>query len=83
MAKSIAAYHVISPQPAKAVIQGMTTANCCIVVDFAASKPSAPAGPSKWTTNRNASVFVQMWVMRSAKSTAPGPAKVPLSNWLL
>src|SRR5436853_6888360 len=59
--------------------QGMMTANCCIAVDFAASKPGAPAGPSTWTTTRYALVLVQMWVMRSAKSAAP----VPVSSWLL
>jgi hypothetical protein len=50
--------------------QGITTANVA-------------AGPSKWMTTRYALVFVQMWVMRSAKSTALGPATVPLSSWLL
>ena len=32
--------------------QGMTTANCCITVDLAASKPGARAGPSTWMTTR-------------------------------
>ena len=65
------------------VFQGITTANCCVTVDFAALNPGVPAGPSKWMTTRYALVFVQMWVMRSAKSTALGPATVPLSSWLL
>ena len=40
--------------------QGMTTANCCVTVDFAALNPGVPAGPSKWMTTRYALVFVQM-----------------------
>ncbi len=71
------------PPALKTVLYGMTTANCCIVVDFAASKPGAPTGPSKWTTTRNDFVFVQTWVMRLANATPPGPATAPLSNWLL
>jgi hypothetical protein len=41
----------------------------------------APTGPSNPMTTRYALAFVQMWVMRSVKSTAPGP--VPLSSRLL
>ena len=48
------------------VFRGDPTANCCITVDFAASKPGVPAGPIRWMTTRYAPVFVQMWVMRSA-----------------
>ena len=53
---------------------GMTTANSCINVDFAAANPAAPAGPCDWIVTRYFLVLVQMWVERSAKSSsARGP----------
>ena len=62
----------------------MTTAKSCISAVFAASKPGASAGPSRWVVTRYLSVLVQMWVMRSAKSSVPGdPRYVPVSFWLL
>ena len=39
--------------------QAITTANCCVTVDFAALNPGVPAGPSKRITTGYALVFVQ------------------------
>ncbi len=36
--------------------QGMTTANCCVTVDFAALNPGVPAVPSATHTARAGSV---------------------------